>query len=739
MQKGAYVAVAGLVGLAIVAWVFAYFQNRAYIDEVAAGVRDVSESIAAIDARDDDVLAVLPALDSVRGLPGGYADRLDGGTWFSFGLSQSDKIGGTAVASYRRLLNELFLSRVMLRLEAQLQRGGPSPDYTYEALKAYLMLDSRDHYDAEAIKAFVQLDWDAGLQRQVSTEQRRALGGHLQAAFQERPAPLPLPLSDAIVTQARREVRAIPLEDRIYGRLRRTFQDNIPGFNIRDAAGGPTSELVFVRKSGAPLAQALPGLFTKQAYQQVFVERSRALTSELAAESWILGEEDTIDAAEEERLLVRVRALYLDDFAQLYTNTILDIGLAPFNTPEEAARIFSILSRPEGSPLLLLLQEISRQTSLDRIDTDTGLAARVEGRVTQLQDRLRQVIGSTGQAPQSLSDALVRNSVEERFRALNAVVEQREGQPRPVDHLLDLIRELYQYMSVVASEAAGGAIPPQVQQQGQAVLQQFRMAAATQPNMLVGELLQTAAARSTALTTGGLRAYLNEMWQSGPLAVCRQAIAGRYPIVRSSEQTIRLDDFGEFFGHGGHVDRFFNQHLRQYVDVTASPWRTRQTGNVPIQLSAAALRAFEYADIVKQTFFRQGSMTPSVAFDLRPLEMDANLSRFLLSLEGKVVIYEFGPRTPTLMQWPGPEPGTEVRIELRDRQSGATAMERLQGPWAWFRLLDKSNLAATNVPEQFEVAFSVNGRSVLYDLIARSAFNPFALPQLQQFECPGTL
>jgi type VI secretion system protein ImpL len=91
------------------------------------------------------------------------------------------------------------------------------------------------------------------------------------------------------------------------------------------------------------------------------------------------------------------------------------------------------------------------------------------------------------------------------------------------------------------------------------------------------------------------------------------------------------------------------------------------------------------------------------------------------------------------MQWPGPEPGTEVRIELRDRQSGATAMERLQGPWAWFRLLDKSNLAATNVPEQFEVAFSVNGRSVLYDLIARSAFNPFALPQLQQFECPGTL
>ncbi len=513
----------------------------------------------------------LPALDAVRQLPGGYADRERGGSWFGdFGLSQQDKIGDAAVATYRRLLNQLFLSRIMLRLEDQLQRGGPTPDYTYEALKAYLMLDSREHYDADAIKAFVQLDWDTNLQRQVSTEQRQALAAHLKATFEERPLPLPLPLDDAVVAQARRDVRAIPLEDRIYGRLRRTFQGDVPGFNIRDAAGGATAELVFVRKSGAPLAQALPPLFTKQAYQQVFVAKSRELTSELAGESWILGDQQTIDAAEQERLLARVRERYLDEFARLYSDAILDVGLAPFNTPEEAARIFNILSRPEDSPLLLLLQEISRQTSLDKVDDKGGLAAQVGGKVTQLQEQLKQVIGAAGQAPQSLTDALVRNGVEQRFRALNALVQPAaDGKPRPVDHLLDLMRQLYQYMSVVASEAAGGAIPPQVQQQGQAVLQQFRAEAPAQPNMLVGDLLQTAAARTAALTTGGLRAYLNDLWQSGPLQVCRQAIANRYPIVRGSEQTIRLDDFGAFFGYGGQMDRFFNEHLRQYVDATS--------------------------------------------------------------------------------------------------------------------------------------------------------------------------
>ena len=665
------------------------------------------------------------------------SSREDG--WFGgFGLGQDDKIGETAAATYRRLLNQLFLSRVILRFEEVLQRGGPSPDYTYEALKAYLMLDSRDHYDRDAIKAFVQLDWDTNFQRQVSTEQRQALEQHLNAAFEERPTPLPLPLSDAIVTQARREVRAMPLDERIYGRLMRTFQSDIPGFNIRDAGGGPTAELVFVRKSGAPLAQPLPALFTKRAYVDVFVEQNRTLTSEIAAESWILGEEETIDSAEEDRLRDRVKERYLEDFARLYTDTILDVQLAPFNSVEEAGRIFSILSRAEDSPLLLLLQEVSRQTSLDQIDEDSGLAERVGGRAAEQLDRLRGLIGG-GPAPATLTDALVRNSVEERFRALNALVVQREGQPRPVDHLLDLIRELYQYMSVVASEAAGGAIPPHVQQQGQAVLQQFRMEAATQPDMLVGDLLQTAASRSTALTTGGLRAYLNDLWQSGPLAVCRQAIAGRYPIARNSPQAIRLDDFGAFFGYGGHVDRFFNEHLRQYVDATASPWRTRQTGNVPIQLSPAALRAFENADVVKQTFFRPGSMLPAVAFDLRPVEMDTRLGRFLLSLEGKRVEYEFGVLTPAFMQWPGPEPGTEVRIEMVERQTGQTLMERLQGQWAWFQLLDKSNLRPTSVPEQFEITFTLNGREVHYELVARSAFNPFALTELQQFECPSAL
>src|SRR5690606_26525317 len=540
LQKGAYAAAAGGAGVLIAAWAFAWFDNRAYIEEVAESTERASALLADLDPRSFDVLAALPALEAVRSIPGGYADRARGGISLGgFGLSQRGKLGDQAVASYRRLLNQQFLSRVMLRLESQLRSRAPSSDYTYEALKAYLMLDSREHYDPITIMAFVREDWNTAYERAVSTEQRAALDAHLDALFEQRPLPLPLPLSEPAIDDARRLVLAMPLEERIYSRLKREFRGNLPGFNLREAAGGPLADLVFVRKSGRPLSEGVPGLFTREGYRQVFVDRSEALTEELASESWILGAEAEIDDDERDRLLARVRELYLDEFADLYSSLLLDVSLAPFTSADEAARLFSVLSRADDSPLLLLLQALARQTALDEQQSDAaGAAGAVANAVQQAQERLRQRFGTTQGAPGSLADALARNAVEQRFRALNALVRSTDGQPRPVDHLLGLLQELYQYLSVVVSEAASGAIPPHVQEQGQRVLQQLRTAAETQPDLFVGELLDAAAARTSALTTGGLRAYLNDLWRSGPLAVCRTAIAGRYPVRPGREQVI---------------------------------------------------------------------------------------------------------------------------------------------------------------------------------------------------------
>src|SRR5690606_29218776 len=274
LQRGAYAGAAAGAGMLIAAWAFGWVENRAYIAEVAESTERAAALLADLDPRNFDVLAALPALDAVRNIPGGYADRARGGLRLGgFGLSQRGKLGDQAVASYRRLLNQQFLSRLMLRLESQLRARGPTYDYTYEALKAYLMLDSREHYDPIAIMAFLREDLSTAYERAISTEQQAALDAHLEALFQQRPLPLPLPLSEPAIDDVRRIVLAMRLEERIYSRLKREFRGDIPGFNIRDAAGGPLADLVFVRKSGRPLSEGIPGLFTREGYRQVFVDR----------------------------------------------------------------------------------------------------------------------------------------------------------------------------------------------------------------------------------------------------------------------------------------------------------------------------------------------------------------------------------------------------------------------------------------------------------------------------------
>ena len=732
LTNGAYVGLAVVAGLAVTGWIIGFGQVLGDLRNASAQATVATGLIADINPRDRDPAAATAALDAVRALPAGYADQAAGRHAFRFGLSQAGKLGDLARQSYRRLLEDAYLPRHILRLENRLQSGSSAPDFVFEALKVYLMLDSREHYDPTAIRAFLQVDWLNELPRTTSTEERQVLADHLDALLEQRTVPLPLPLNDAVIADARTEIRATALDERIYGRLRQLPASG-RGFSLRDAAGGAVAEVVFRRRSGRGLGEPLPSLFTRNAYENTFDDASRRVTDQVADEAWwILGLDAPIDDPQQEELLRQVRERYFDDYARLYLDLIEDLRLVTFTTPDQATTALSILAR-DDSPLLKLLESIAHETALDVTDDSEGLA-RLGGRVNDAVRDLQQLIGSN-----EAEVTAAENPVARRFKPLRDLVNAPEGEKPPAARLLDLLNELQLYMSNVASASAGGAIPPQVQQQGQAIVRRMVNESKTQPRVPVGQLLGEAANGSMALATGGMRTHLNQQWQSEGLELCRTAIAGRYPLSRGSSQLVRLDDFTAFFGYGGTMDVFFNTHLKTMVDDTQSPWQPRLSNDVPLQLSEDALRAFEQANAIKRAYFRPGGQAPRVAFDLRPLEMDTSLSFFELNLEGRRISYEFGPKNLEPMTWPGPEPGTDVVLEVRDRTTGRTERRRERGPWAWFQLLDASTLRRTGTAEEFEITFNVGGKAVAYELTARSAFNPFNFDSLRRFRCPETL
>lgn len=212
---------------------------------------------------------------------------------------------------------------------------------------------------------------------------------------------------------------------------------------------------------------------------------------------------------------------------------------------------------------------------------------------------------------------------------------------------------------------------------------------------------------------------LADEWTSDGLPFCLQAIDGRYPIDRDAQSEIRLDDFGVFFGPGGKIDAFLD--LIDSVDE-------------PISLAADAKQQFDRAGVIQRAFFRSGSPVPSTSFELSPVRMDATIMRFTLDLAGQKISYAHGPRYARTLEWPGPADTSGVRMQVELRNDQSTQIE--PGLWGWFRALDAATVSESNLPEQFELSFDIGGHSVVYEMTARSAYNPFLMSELGAFRCP---
>ena len=506
LQRAAYAGSIVLTALIIVGWVVSFINNKALISDVEAATQVAA---AALEEPIDnlDPLAVLPALDAARNIPGGSGAEDTGAQLLSrLGLYQGGKLGEQADSAYRRVLVEVLLPRLILRMEDQLRSGGPGPDYQYEALKAYLMLDSRDHYNAEEVVAWVRFDLNNNMRREISTAQRESLNAHLNALFAEQPLPLPLPLDPNLIESTQRIVARMAIEERVYSRLkRRGLGEDLSEFTVFKAAG-PRSSIVFVRKSRAELNEGIPGLYTREGYQRVFVKESAALTADLIDESWILGPH-TEPATDNVLLMSRVKDLYLEDFARYYEDLILDIELAPFATPQEAADILNILSDPVNSPLLLLLQSVRDEVQLDKLPTVEIVGD--DKASSGAAQKLEQLLGRA-KTPAPVAAARAKlNRVQQKFRWVEDLVGTEDQPAAAIQHLLSLLDELYRFMQTVASQQGpSGDIPAHVADQGAALIQRLKTEASRQPHIVEG-IMSGAAAGSQNIAFEGVSAQIN--------------------------------------------------------------------------------------------------------------------------------------------------------------------------------------------------------------------------------------
>jgi type VI secretion system protein ImpL len=738
------VGVLAVVSVALIAsWVLSFGRNKAYLAEVEGRLPALKAAVEALPpAGNTDVTALPQVLNAVVATPAPAGFAIDSPPLLhALGLYQGDYLGAGAGIGYHRLLDHALLPRVARRLEERLRAVNRSNlELAYEALKGYLMLYTPEHFDAEALAAWVTLDWDMNLASTLSAEQREALAAHLQAAL-SRGAPAALaPMDATLVANVRDMLVAYPLEYRVFSRLKRArVGSDFPEFSVA-SAGGPNAVQVFERASGQPLTRGVPGLFTREAYFKTFKGSVATVAKQLAQEErWVLDVKTPVSALAKasvgaEDLDTRVRRLYLQEYIKVWDQYLADVRLVKLGGLDRSLAVSRVLAAPD-SPLSAYLRAVARETQLEAMALEATKAkgsvagalsnTPLPGAADRAQQALAALVGSAvDSGAASAPGRPIEGMVDDHFTAIHRMV---TGTPPPLDEVMKLFNEVY--VQLTAVDAAQKSKSPPPPGGGGAA----KAAAAMQPEpikSMLESLVDATAGQSRTAERQGLSAELR------PIAdFCSRTIAGRFPFAQGAKADVLPDDFGQLFGAGGMLDEFYQRRLASVVDTGVTPWTYRPLadGSKPPG-GGAALADFQRAAKIREAYFRAGGKQPGFKMDLRVLEMSEGMKDLTLDMDGTALKFVQGNTAAQTITWPSTKVASQIKLSTADGQP-----QLFEGPWALLRLIGKYEVQPSAQPERFTVLINLDGHKAKLELISGSAINPLRMREMQMFRCPEAL
>jgi type VI secretion system protein ImpL len=723
LQSAAYAACAVLAILGATMLSVSYNANANYVDEVAAAV----EQLAASEVADGDLSAerVLTRLDSLRATTD-VARRHEADVPWSmrFGLYRGSSLSSAARDAYTRELNGVLPGVLSTRLAQQLRANEASPDRLYEYLKGYLMLTDDEHRDPQYLRSLSRIEWQAMYPDDASTARR--LSEHFDQLLEVEDRLASVTADDELVEQSRTAMRSASLAAMMYSRLRLGYAESNDAVRL-DLAAGTGAPLIFVRRSGKPLSEPVPALYTRAVFDEISTTGKLSLARDFAQDAWVFGS-GAKDIARSGALIDEVLQIYEQDYIRAWDEVLRDVTLRPTSGTQELADVLAIAAS-STSPLKGLLQTVAKNTDLLSAKPAAAAAQLAQ---TALDSRAAQLTRVLGAPPAAQNRVGAR--VSAHFAPVRELVLGGSGGPAQIDSVLASLGQTQRQLQSLGTGLGDTSALDALSQGGQAeALASLQMLAKQLP-VPVGDMIGQIGVRTQTVAVTQARVDLARRYNQQVLRECRDLIEGRYPVNRASAADVPLADFGRVFGPGGVFDKFFQENLQPLVDNSREPWRWRQ-GAAPIGGSAALLRQFELVQRIRAMYFPQegGSQgqSPVTRFFLTPDMLDASVTRFTLDVDGQAFEYRHGPASSRPMSWPGE--GGRAAFVFEEPAASIPGASR-QGPWAWFRLLDQARVERES-DSRLRLTFTAGGRSMRVILDAASSRNPFGTNALAGFSC----
>jgi type VI secretion system protein ImpL len=756
-----YGSIAALVVLTLgisSAWVWSYMNNRRLIASTNSTIMEYrtigKPAIEDVVVTDSDFHNIVDLLHKLRNMEAGYAHRNDPTPLSErFGLSQRARLTSAGEEAYRAALERTFRSRLILRLERQIEANINDPMVLYEALKVYLMLGGKaPKEDNDLILAWMREDWAENLYPGAANKAgREELEQHLRAMLDLEGAHNPsVELNGALVASAQQTLARMNLADRAYTLIKSASTSApLEPWNFADH-GGQDSKVVFETVDGTPLEGVqVSGLFTYLGFQDFFLEQLSVVADKLLAEQWVLGEYGKQAAVEEQfsQLGPGLLERYQRDFIQNWEAMLSQVRLKRLSADKPQYLALAAASAPT-SPIRAIFSSIRDETMLteerggDKQKDSNSKAGGVVAEVTQEATKRIQNRAS-GWSRIGIDAALKKSqsrlgagsaptvpgaNIEAYFRSYQQLVDGEPGK-RPIDALIQNLYEIYQTLYVAANDAsqterATANLPVQIAN--------LRGNASRLPPPLA-KMMENAVADFEGDAADSSLSQLNQELSSGVTRACQDVTANRFPFASDSERDVPLADFSKLFSPNGIIDHFFNEKLAKLVDMSGGTWDWKQDSRLGRELSKATLREFQRASQIKDAFFSSGAPMAGTQMTVRANTMSADADFALLEVNGNVVQAQQVGNAPVPLTWPDNSPGS-ASITIHPDIPGRVSTMAARGPWAFMRLLAKG--AVSQGGDGVSVRFLVGGREVSFKISVNSLANPLTLPALHEFKCP---
>ncbi|NSZ66019.1 type VI secretion system membrane subunit TssM [Agrobacterium tumefaciens] len=723
VRRIAYGASAAAVAIVFTGWIFTYLANTqalAEADRKLGAYEQLVQGIPVRDVADSDFLRILPALDNLRDANSGFArERI----WnVSFGLDQEDKIAGRQRDAYQRALNALLLPRMIVQLQKQL-KDEKDVTRTFNSLKLYGMLGGmgaldRDFLTVQTHQMFASLYPGDG-----RAAVRKALDQHAKALADGVLAPIEL---DArLIATARETIRDQAIGTRAYDILSglpqvRELMEWTPA-----TAFGPLGERAFERRSKAPMAEGIEGLFTADGYHRVVIPQVAHAARIALSEGWVRGSDDAIKGATVEQVAQAALQIYFDRFEKKWADTLADLRVKPSQTLGDAVETTRALAN-ERNIVMEAARSIAKATDLRPGANPATLASAAE------DDATTAVLAASVNA----SDPYARLRDMLATKSAATTGEQANGDKTggsPSEQLLAHFKLLNEQLARSATTSDEVAkvfdVDSQLTKANQDLLQQARELPAPLDVWVAG-----VAADVGSLAVKSARSRIAELWTADSASLCSSIVTGRYPFDRTSTRDVAIADFTRLFGPAGVFQSFFKQRMEPFVDKTTTPWSWKGTFGAA-GLPSSAVAQFENADKISRAFFPNGSETPAVSINVKPVSLTNASSAVMLEIEGERVVYYHGPVQAKSITWPSRE-NTASLSRIAFQPGGWQQAKTENGDWSPFRLFDGADIENQS-GDLLRVRFENGAQAAEFDIQFGSVLNPFKLDAIASFACPA--